>query len=71
MLRMIRKSRSTRGEHQQASYFREYGIGAQILSFLGVHRIQLMTNSEGAISGIAAFGLEIVNRVSLPLAEKI
>jgi 3,4-dihydroxy 2-butanone 4-phosphate synthase/GTP cyclohydrolase II len=44
---------------------REYGIGAQILSNLGVRRMRLMTNNPAKYSALAAYGLEIVERVVL------
>ena len=39
---------------------REYGIGAQILSFLGVRRMELLTNNPKKIHGLAGYGLELV-----------
>ena len=42
---------------------REFGVGAQILSFLGVERIRLLTNSKKPISGLDAFNLELVERI--------
>ncbi len=39
---------------------REYGVGAQILRSLGVHQIQLLTNSKAKRVGLKAFGIEIV-----------
>lgn len=44
---------------------REYGIGAQILQDLGLHRIRLMTNNPKKIIGIEAYDLKIVDRVPL------
>jgi 3,4-dihydroxy 2-butanone 4-phosphate synthase/GTP cyclohydrolase II len=44
---------------------RDYGIGAQILRDLGARRLRLMTNNPAKRSGLAGFGLEIVDRVSL------
>lgn len=46
------------------SSLREYGIGAQILSYLGVKKVRLLTNSKRDISGITAFQIEIVERVA-------
>jgi 3,4-dihydroxy 2-butanone 4-phosphate synthase/GTP cyclohydrolase II len=39
---------------------REYGIGSQILSDLGLSTIRVLTNNPKKISGIAGFGLEVV-----------
>jgi 3,4-dihydroxy 2-butanone 4-phosphate synthase/GTP cyclohydrolase II len=44
---------------------REYGIGAQILRDLGVRRMRLMTNNPHKYTGIAGYGLEIVERIPL------
>ena len=44
---------------------REYGIGAQILSELGLRKIKLLTNNPKKISGLNAFGLEITERVAI------
>ncbi|KQI68946.1 3,4-dihydroxy-2-butanone 4-phosphate synthase [Loktanella sp. 3ANDIMAR09] len=40
---------------------RQYGLGAQILSSLGLHKIELLTNSpQPKVVGLDAYGLEIV-----------
>ena len=44
---------------------REFGIGAQILTSLGVRRFRLLSNSDVRIVGLEGFGLELVERVSL------
>jgi 3,4-dihydroxy 2-butanone 4-phosphate synthase / GTP cyclohydrolase II len=44
---------------------REYGVGAQILADIGLHRIRLMTNNPKKIVGIGAYNLEIMDRVPL------
>ena len=44
---------------------REYGIGAQILVELGVHKMRLMTNNPNKIGGLSGYGLEIVERVPM------
>jgi 3,4-dihydroxy 2-butanone 4-phosphate synthase/GTP cyclohydrolase II len=46
---------------------RDYGIGAQILVALGVHKIRLITNNPGKYIGLAGYGLEIVERVPLEI----
>ena len=45
--------------------FRDYGIGAQILSDLGVKKIRLLTNHPPKVNAIEAFDLEIVETVAL------
>jgi 3,4-dihydroxy 2-butanone 4-phosphate synthase/GTP cyclohydrolase II len=40
---------------------RDYGIGAQILVDLGLHRLRLMTNNPTKRVGLEAFGLEIAD----------
>ena len=44
---------------------REYGIGAQILSDLGVRNLRLLTNNPAKYSGLEGFGLTITERVGL------
>jgi 3,4-dihydroxy 2-butanone 4-phosphate synthase/GTP cyclohydrolase II len=44
---------------------RDYGIGAQILKDLGVRRIRLLSNHPPRVTALEAFGLEIVETVSL------
>ncbi|MCE5250039.1 GTP cyclohydrolase II [bacterium] len=46
---------------------RDYGIGAQILSDLGIRKIRLMTNNPKKIVGLEGYGLEIVERVPIEL----
>lgn len=44
---------------------RDYGIGAQILKDLGLKKIKLLTNHPPRIAALDAFGLEIVEVVTL------
>ncbi|MBN2620941.1 bifunctional 3,4-dihydroxy-2-butanone-4-phosphate synthase/GTP cyclohydrolase II [candidate division WOR-3 bacterium] len=44
---------------------RDYGIGAQILSDLGLSSIQLLTNNPKKIIGLAGYGLNIVKQIPL------
>jgi 3,4-dihydroxy 2-butanone 4-phosphate synthase/GTP cyclohydrolase II len=53
---------------------RDYGIGAQILVDLGIHKIRLLTNNPKKIVGLRGYGLEIVERIPLevkPTKENI
>ncbi|MEO7653780.1 MAG: 3,4-dihydroxy-2-butanone-4-phosphate synthase [Bryobacteraceae bacterium] len=47
----------------------ESGIGAQILTDLGLHRIRLLTNHPRKVVALDGFGIEIVSRV--PVFEQI
>ncbi|MBN2401139.1 MAG: bifunctional 3,4-dihydroxy-2-butanone-4-phosphate synthase/GTP cyclohydrolase II [Spirochaetes bacterium] len=44
---------------------RDYGIGAQILVDLGLHKIRLMTNNPKKIIGLEGYGLEITERIPI------
>ncbi|HUS06153.1 MAG TPA: 3,4-dihydroxy-2-butanone-4-phosphate synthase [Bryobacteraceae bacterium] len=44
----------------------EAGIGAQILSDLGLHKIRLLTNHPRKIVGLEAYGIEVVAQVPIP-----
>jgi 3,4-dihydroxy 2-butanone 4-phosphate synthase/GTP cyclohydrolase II len=44
---------------------REYGIGAQILSDLGVRTMRLLTNNPEKRAGLEGYGLSIVERIPL------
>ncbi|SFS04267.1 3,4-dihydroxy-2-butanone-4-phosphate synthase [Yoonia litorea] len=48
-------------EEASPQTLRQYGLGAQILSSLGLHEIELLTNSpQPKVVGLDAYGLEIV-----------
>ena len=44
---------------------REFGLGAQVLTDLGLHKIRLLTNNPRKIAGIHGFGLDVVERIPL------
>ncbi|MFN5117933.1 MAG: bifunctional 3,4-dihydroxy-2-butanone-4-phosphate synthase/GTP cyclohydrolase II [Cyanobacteriota bacterium] len=48
-----------------AADLRNYGVGAQILSDLGVHRLRLITNNPRKIAGLGGYGLQVEDRVPL------
>jgi 3,4-dihydroxy 2-butanone 4-phosphate synthase/GTP cyclohydrolase II len=44
---------------------REFGLGAQVLVDLGLHKIRLLTNNPRKIAGLHGYGLDVVERVPL------
>ncbi len=47
---------------------RDYGCGAQMLRYLGVHKMRLMTNNPTKRVGLEAYGLEIVENVPIEIS---
>lgn len=47
---------------------RDYGIGAQILSDLGLTTIRLLTNNPRKVVGLQAFDLKVTGRIPLQIA---
>ena len=46
---------------------RDYGVGAQILRELGVHKMRLMTNNPIKRIGLEGYGLEIIENVNIEI----
>jgi len=46
---------------------RDYGVGAQILRDLGVHKIKLISNNPKKRAGLIGYGLEIVDNVAIEI----
>jgi GTP cyclohydrolase II len=44
---------------------RDYGVGAQILNLLGIHKMRLMTNNPVKRIGLEGYGLEVVENVPI------
>jgi 3,4-dihydroxy 2-butanone 4-phosphate synthase/GTP cyclohydrolase II len=47
------------------SPLREFGLGAQVLTDLGLHEIRLLTNNPRKIAGLSGYGLAVVESVPL------
>ncbi len=46
---------------------REYGIGAQMLAYLGVKEMRLLTNNPKKVVGLEGYGLKIVARLPIEI----
>lgn len=47
---------------------RDYGVGAQILANIGLHKIRLLTNNPRKVIGLESYGIEIVETVPVIVA---
>jgi len=54
------------GAEGQRQLQHEHGIGAQILSDLGLHTIRLLTNHPRKIVALEGFGIEVVDQIPIP-----
>jgi 3,4-dihydroxy 2-butanone 4-phosphate synthase/GTP cyclohydrolase II len=55
-------------EHERRTQ-REVGIGAQILSDLGLRRIRLLTNHPRKVAALEGFGIDIVEQLPVTAAR--
>jgi 3,4-dihydroxy 2-butanone 4-phosphate synthase/GTP cyclohydrolase II len=46
---------------------RDYGVGAQILRDLGIHKIRLISNNPKKRAGLMGYGLEIVDSIAIEI----
>jgi 3,4-dihydroxy 2-butanone 4-phosphate synthase/GTP cyclohydrolase II len=44
---------------------RDYGVGAQILRYLGITRLKLISNNPRKRAGLAGYGIEIVETIPI------
>ena len=60
------------GDDRGYRTLRQVGLGGQILSDLGIHKIRLLTNTPTHVPALQGFGIEIVEQiaVSTTLAER-
>ena len=61
----LNRKRGAEGTARPTMDFREFGVGAQILSHLGLKKIRVITNSIQPFHGLSGFGLEIVGWVPM------
>jgi 3,4-dihydroxy 2-butanone 4-phosphate synthase / GTP cyclohydrolase II len=55
------------GSQRTQRTLRQVGLGGQILSDLGIHRIRLLTNTPTHVPALQGFGIEIVEQVRVPV----
>ncbi len=46
---------------------RDYGVGAQILRYMGVTKMRLMSNNPTKRAGLIGYGLEVVDNVPIEI----
>jgi 3,4-dihydroxy 2-butanone 4-phosphate synthase/GTP cyclohydrolase II len=56
------REHSERGEDRTTRTLRQVGLGAQILSDLGIRKIRLLTNTPTHVPALQGFGVEIVGQ---------
>ena len=63
---LVKTPQSTQIGHTQAKMMREYGVGAQILSDIGIKKARLLTHTSKNLTGLKSFGIEIVSQEPIP-----
>jgi 3,4-dihydroxy 2-butanone 4-phosphate synthase/GTP cyclohydrolase II len=67
--RSMQKGEAVAPARNDSERLRDYGVGAQILSDLGIHRMRLMTNRPRHIVGLEGFELSVDEVVPLRAAS--
>ena len=49
---------------------RDYTVGAEMLKYLGVKKLRLLTNNPMKIEGLEKFGIDIVERIPIETTHK-
>jgi 3,4-dihydroxy 2-butanone 4-phosphate synthase / GTP cyclohydrolase II len=63
-----REQRAREGSDDRAHRtLRQVGLGGQILSDLGIHKIRLLTNTPTHVPALQGFGIEIVEQVPVSI----
>jgi 3,4-dihydroxy 2-butanone 4-phosphate synthase/GTP cyclohydrolase II len=66
---VTRALKARAGEGGDMDALRDYGVGAQILTALGVHDMVLLTNSHHTPVALGGYGLAIVGERPIPVEE--
>ncbi|UCF38448.1 MAG: bifunctional 3,4-dihydroxy-2-butanone-4-phosphate synthase/GTP cyclohydrolase II, partial [Acidobacteriota bacterium] len=70
-LREVAAHRKGSEEGVEHSSFKDYGIGAQIIADLGLHRVRLLTNHPKRLVGLEGFDINIVEQIPIGTAGKV
>jgi 3,4-dihydroxy 2-butanone 4-phosphate synthase/GTP cyclohydrolase II len=68
---LARPAASAGGPSGSGQRLRDFGLGAQVLAHLGVHKIRLLTNNPRRIVGVQGYGLHIVECVPIRAPVKV
>ncbi len=60
------QARESATHNATSETLRDFGLGAQVLADLGLHKIRLMIHSDRKIAAIEGFGIEVVERIPIP-----
>ncbi len=60
-----------RSDDRSQRTLRQVGLGGQILSDLGIHRIRLLTNTPTHVPALQGFGIEIVEQVPVAVDRSV
>lgn len=60
-----------RSEERSHRTLRQVGLGGQILSDLGIHKIRLLTNTPTHVPALQGFGIEIVEQVPIAIRDQV
>jgi 3,4-dihydroxy 2-butanone 4-phosphate synthase/GTP cyclohydrolase II len=70
LLAFHREAHGASPEHQRKTQ-RDVGIGAQIISDLGLHRIRLLTNHPKRVAALEGYDIEIVEQVPITIDRSV
>ncbi|MDH5188054.1 MAG: 3,4-dihydroxy-2-butanone-4-phosphate synthase [Rhodospirillaceae bacterium] len=64
--KMAAQSTDENSNNKNGEQLRSYGVGAQILMDLGIHKMELLSNTERTIVGLEGYGLKVAGRRAIP-----
>ena len=67
---LLRKGEGESEDQGMPRRLREYGVGAQILLDLGIHEMELLSDTDRSLVGLEGYGLKIVGQRSVSASGK-